>query len=46
MELNGNYITISQYAKRKKITREAVLKRVKNRSVEAKRLGSIWVIKI
>jgi hypothetical protein len=36
--------TISQYAKEKGITRQAVLKRIKKKKLKAVKVGSVWII--
>jgi predicted transcriptional regulator len=36
--------TISQYAKEKGITRQAVLKRIKKDKLKAIKVGNIWII--
>ncbi len=44
--LEKKYLSVSQYAERYKITRQAVLKRINTGKVEALKLGNYYLIKI
>lgn len=42
---NMNYLSVTEYAKKYKITRQAVLKRIKRSKLKATKVGTTYIIK-
>lgn len=42
--IKDNYVTVTDYAKHKKISRQATDYRIKHGLIKAERVGAIWLI--